>query len=75
MEQKEKTGEDFEKKLAELNEIVAKLESDVSLEEGMRLFESGLKLTKECIRELNETQASIEALKGELDTIVRPSSE
>ena len=61
---------DFEKKLSELNKIVEKLESDVSLEEGVKLFESGLALTKECIDELNKTQDKISSLKKQLDDLL-----
>lgn len=61
---------DFEKKLGELNKIVEKLESDVSLEEGVKLFESGLALTKECIDELNKTQDKINSLKKQLDDLL-----
>lgn len=74
-EKQNATGRDFEAKLAELEEIVKKLESDVSLEDGMALFQSGLDLTKECIADLNETQKSIDKLKGELDKIVGSSAE
>ncbi|MCH5162994.1 MAG: exodeoxyribonuclease VII small subunit [Clostridiales bacterium] len=61
---------DFEKSIAELNAIVEKLESDVSLEEGMRLFEQGLKLTKDCIDELNRTQENISSLKKQLGEVL-----
>ena len=60
----------FEKKLGELNAIVEKLESDISLEEGVKLFESGLALTKECIDELNNTQDKISSLKKQLDDLI-----
>ncbi len=64
------TGADFEKKLIELTAIVEKLESDISLEEGMKLFETGLDLTEECISDLNATRDGIAALKGRLDLIL-----
>lgn len=66
----ERTSGDFEDKLEKLRGIVDKLESDVSLEEGMRLFESGLALTRECLGKLDEAQAEIEELKGQLDIIL-----
>ncbi|MCH5157725.1 MAG: exodeoxyribonuclease VII small subunit [Clostridiales bacterium] len=72
---KEATSADFEQKIEKLQEIVAKLESDVSLEDGMALFESGIKLTKECIDELDRTREHIEALKGELDKILVRTAE
>ncbi|MCH5350457.1 MAG: exodeoxyribonuclease VII small subunit [Clostridiales bacterium] len=69
------TSADFEEKIEKLQEIVAKLESDVSLEDGMALFESGIKLTKECIDELDRTREHIESLKGELDKILDRSAQ
>lgn len=65
----EKLGADYEAKLAELQKIVDILESDVSLDEGMKLFEEGLNLTKECIKDLNDTQARIAELKKQLDIL------
>ncbi len=61
---------DFESKLGELQKIVEKLESDVSLEESMKLFEHGLEITKECIDELNKTQDSLASLEERLDTVL-----
>lgn len=61
---------DFEAKIDELQKIVEKLESDVSLEESMRLFESGLGITKECIDELNKTQENLAELEDQLDTVL-----
>lgn len=67
---KKTTGADFESRISKLNDIVQSLESDITLEESMKLFESGIKLTKECIDDLNEAQKSIAALKSELDKIL-----
>lgn len=69
-DKKEITCIDYERKIDELQKVVDKLESDVSLEESMRLFESGIKLTKECIDELDRTQARVNDLKDQLDTIL-----
>ncbi len=66
---------DFDVKIKELQAIVDKLESDVSLEESMRLFENGITLTKTCIDELNRSQESIAALKKQLDTILLSAPE
>lgn len=69
-EKKDMLGADFESKIDALRDIVEKLESDIPLEEGMKLFETGIGLTKECIAELNKTQESIDKLKGELDLVL-----
>ena len=58
---------EFEKKLAQLEETVKKLEDkNVSLEDGIGLFERGLTLTKECLKSLNESKARISVIKEEL---------
>lgn len=73
-DKKEITCSDFERKIGELQKVVDGLESDVSLEESMRLFESGIELTKDCIDELNRTQSRIDELKDRLDIILRRGS-
>lgn len=67
------TSVDFEAKIAELQKIVGRLESDgsVTLEDSMSLFESGLKLTKECVDDLSAMQAKISELNNQLDLILR----
>lgn len=70
MQDNEKTAADFESKLAELKKIVGRLESEISLEESIKLFEDGLALTKQCIDELGITQKLIDELQGKLDLII-----
>ncbi|MCL2797231.1 MAG: exodeoxyribonuclease VII small subunit [Firmicutes bacterium] len=61
---------DFEKKLAELEAVVKKLEDkSVSLEDGIALFSSGLNLTKECLASLSESKARITLIREELDKL------
>ncbi len=51
---------DFEKMMAELNEITDKLESgELSLSESMALFEKGIELTRKCGELLNEAKQKI----------------
>ncbi len=74
MDKKQTTSSsDFESKIAELQKIVGRLESDgsVTLEDSMSLFESGLKLTKECVDDLSAMQARISELNNQLDLILR----
>lgn len=53
----------FENKIARLEEIVEKLESDeVALEEAMKFFEEGTALSKECLKRLKEIETKIEKL-------------
>ncbi len=54
---------DFEKKLGRLEEIVQKMEKgDSSLEESLKLFEEGVKLSRECHTRLNEAEAKVKKL-------------
>ncbi len=53
----------FESSLTELEKIVRQLEDgDLSLEESLKLFESGVKLTRECRERLDEAERRIELL-------------
>ncbi len=55
----------FEKKLSRLEEIVQKMESgEMSLDESLSLFEEGVKLSRECGRELNEAEQKVKKLVG-----------
>ncbi|MCX4313189.1 MAG: exodeoxyribonuclease VII small subunit [Clostridia bacterium] len=67
------TSAEFEKKIAELQKIADKLESDagISLEDSMRMFEDGLALTKECVDSLGAVQSKINELNKQLDGILR----
>ncbi|MCH5160510.1 MAG: exodeoxyribonuclease VII small subunit [Clostridiales bacterium] len=61
----------YESKINELQTILGKIESaDVPLQEGMKLFEDGLTLAKDCLDTLDRAQAEIEGLKNELDIIL-----
>jgi len=53
----------FETSLQELEKIVRKLEDgDLSLEESLKLFEDGVKLSRECQDRLNQAERRIEVL-------------
>jgi exodeoxyribonuclease VII small subunit len=54
---------DFEKKLSRLEEIVNKMEKgDLALEESLRLFEEGVKLSRECHQKLNDAESKVKLL-------------
>jgi len=58
----------FEQSLAELEDIVAKLESgDLPLEDSLELFEKGIKLSRECRSRLTNAERRIEILIKEAD--------
>jgi exodeoxyribonuclease VII small subunit len=54
---------DFEKKLARLEEIVAKMEAgDLSLEDSLKSFEEGVKLSRECNAQLSQAEQKVKVL-------------
>jgi exodeoxyribonuclease VII small subunit len=54
---------DFEKKLSRLEEIVQKMEKgDLALEESLKIFEEGVKLSRECHSRLNEAEEKVKKL-------------
>ena len=53
----------FEDSLAQLRELVAKLESgECTLEESIKLFEQGTKLSNKCMEILSTAEKKISAL-------------
>lgn len=59
----EMKGISFEKALEELEELVAKLEEgDLTLDESLRLFERGQKLSDYCNDQLNQASLKVEQL-------------
>ncbi|MDE5563385.1 MAG: exodeoxyribonuclease VII small subunit [Clostridiales bacterium] len=66
---------DFENKLDELQKIVQRLENDpdVTLEDSMSLYESGLKIAKQCVEDLAQLNARITELNKQLDLVIMPS--
>lgn len=54
---------DFEKKLTRLEAIVGKMEKgDLALEESLKLFEEGVKLSRECQTQLTQAEAKVKQL-------------
>jgi exodeoxyribonuclease VII small subunit len=54
---------DLEKALAELENLVEKMESEkLSLEESLKLFEHGVTLTKACQKTLTEAEQKVQQL-------------
>ena len=59
---------DFEKSLARLEEVVKRLEcTELSLDEAMKLFEEGVKLSRECQKQLEEAEGRVEVLLKKAD--------
>lgn len=56
---------DFEKDLKALEQIVEKMErGDLTLDESVRLFEEGVKLSNACKKDLETAEARIQVLVG-----------
>lgn len=57
---------EFEKKLTRLEEIVSKMEGgEQTLEDSLKLFEEGIKLSRVCQKELEEAEQKVELLLGQ----------
>ncbi|MBI4398716.1 MAG: exodeoxyribonuclease VII small subunit [Candidatus Omnitrophica bacterium] len=61
----------FEKALERLEEIVSQLESgDIALEEAIKRYEEGVKLSRVCLEKLSQAERKVEiltkALSGEI---------
>ena len=60
----------FEEKCKKLEQIIAMLEDpNLSLGEGTKVFEEGVKLSRECFDELEKSKGKVVVIKKELDTI------
>ncbi len=58
----------FEESLKELEQIVTRLEEgDLALEESLKLFEYGVRLSRECRERLTAAERRIEVLMKEAD--------
>jgi len=64
------TEKKFEKALEELEEIVKKMEGgDLSLDESLKAFEEGIRLSRFCADRLDEAERKVEILLREGDTL------
>lgn len=63
----------FEEALNKLEKIVSKLENgDISLEESLKLFEEGIRLSRFCNQKLDEVEKRVEILLKNKDGEIRP---
>jgi len=54
---------DFEQSLAELETLVAAMEEgDLSLEDSLKAFESGIRLTRQCQSALQQAEQKVQVL-------------
>ncbi len=62
----------FEAALARLEEIVQELEKgDIPLEQSLKLFEEGIKLSSICNKRLEEAERKVEILIKDKDSVVK----
>jgi exodeoxyribonuclease VII small subunit len=68
MKKSETKEKSFEASLEALEKIVRDLEhGDLPLEESLRLFENGVKLSRDCQERLNQAERRIEVLMRDAD--------
>jgi exodeoxyribonuclease VII small subunit len=60
-------GIDFEASLTQLEVVVKELDGEVKLEEALKLFEEGIKLSVECEKFIKSAEQKIEILKKQAD--------
>ena len=54
---------DFEKNLKRLDEIVTRMESgELALEESLKIFEEGVGISKNCLKQLDEAEQKVQLL-------------
>ena len=59
------TEKKFEKALEELEEIVKKMEAgDLSLDESLKAFEEGIRLSRICADRLDEAERKVDPAQG-----------
>jgi len=68
MNKKTKPDTNFEETLAELERLIASLETgDLSLEESLSGFKHGIELTRQCQAALDNAQQTVELLTNNQD--------
>jgi exodeoxyribonuclease VII small subunit len=68
MSKKTQAGTDFEKTLAELEQLVKTLEEgNLSLDESLSGFKHGIELTRQCQAALDNAQQTVELLTNTQD--------
>jgi len=67
-------GIDFEASLTKLEAVVKELDGEVKLEEALKLFEEGIKLSVECEKFIKSAEQKIEILKKTADGSIEAES-
>ena len=61
---------DLEKQLKKLEELTKMMESGVSIEEGLKLFEQGVAITKDCMTMIKEYKGKLTEIKADMDALL-----
>ncbi len=65
--------EKFEEAMNKLEKIVSKLEKgDIPLEESLKLFEEGIRLSRFCNQKLDEAEKRVEILLKDKEGVLKP---
>ncbi len=65
--------EKFEEALNKLEKVVSRLEKgDIPLEESLKLFEEGVRLSRFCSQRLDEAERRVEILLKDKEGIIKP---
>ena len=57
----------FEEKINRLDDILDKLSGEVSLQDGLKLFEEGANISKECFQELETVKGKVSVIKKDME--------
>lgn len=58
----------FEEKIDRLDDILNKLSGEISLQDGLKLFEEGANISKECFQELESVKGKVSIIKKDLES-------
>ncbi|MDD4316159.1 MAG: exodeoxyribonuclease VII small subunit [Clostridia bacterium] len=60
----------YEKNVEKLEQIVKKLDNEkVTLEESLKLYSDGIRMAKDCLKELNDLKGQFELLNADMQKI------
>ena len=61
----------LDENLKKIEDIVTSMENpELSIGEGVKLYEQGVELAKECLSELNAVKGKVTAIKKDLDAYI-----
>lgn len=66
----ENKSKSYEESLKNLEDIIVRIESGVTLDDEMKLYSEGLELARECVAKLNDVNKKTAELKKKFDEII-----